>query len=72
MSEVIGKAAGQIWHYLAKNNTPISIASLAKKTDLSSAMVTMAVGWLAKEGKLVFEEKGKQLLVSLCPSEVCS
>lgn len=72
MNEIIGKAAGQIWQSLAKDNTPISIASLAKKTTLSSAMVTMAIGWLAKEGKLVFEEKGKQVLVSLCPSEVCS
>ncbi len=71
MNEIIGKAAGQIWHYLADNNAPISIASLAKKTELSSTMATMAVGWLAKEGKLVFEEKGKQMLVSLCPSEVC-
>jgi hypothetical protein len=35
-------------------------------------MTQMALGWLAREGKLKFEEKGKTLYVSLCTAGVCS
>lgn len=66
MQEKIGQAAGQIWKFLAENPEPVSISALAKKTALNSQMTTMALGWLARENKLLFAEKGKTLLVSLC------
>jgi hypothetical protein len=68
MQEKIGQAAGAVWQYLATNPEPVSVAVLAKKVDLSSQMVSLALGWLARENKIQFAEKGKTLLVNLFPA----
>lgn len=72
MNEKIGQAAGQIWQVLSKSQEPVSIAALSKKADISSQMTQMALGWLSREGKLKFEEKGKTLTVSLSTVGCCS
>jgi predicted transcriptional regulator len=72
MNEKIGQTAGQIWQILAKSPEPVTLTTLAKKADTNSQMTQMALGWLAREGKLKFEEKGKTLYVSLCTAGVCS
>lgn len=66
MQEKIGQAAGQIWQYLSANSGPVSLSSLSKKSGLNAQMTALGLGWLARENKLHFEEKGKTLLVSLC------
>jgi|FrelakmetLWP11LW_1041352.scaffolds.fasta_scaffold58261_2 DNA-binding transcriptional regulator GbsR (MarR family) len=71
MQEKIGQAAGQIWGILASTSEPVSVSALSKKTDLSSQMTALGLGWLARENKLRFEEKGKTLLVSLVGSGAC-
>jgi hypothetical protein len=72
MHDKIGQAAGQIWQTLAKSQEPVNIAVVARKADVNAQLAPMALGWLAREGKLKFEEKGKMLFVSLTTSEVCS
>jgi hypothetical protein len=72
MNEKIGQAAGQIWQILAANQEPISIAALSKKANTTSQMTQLALGWLAREGKLNFVEKGKTLTVSLSAAGCCS
>jgi predicted transcriptional regulator len=72
MNEKIGQAAGQIWKVLSANPEPISVTNLSKKADISSQMTQMALGWLAREGKVKFEEKGKTLSVSLSTTGCCS
>jgi hypothetical protein len=72
MNEKIGQVAGQIWQVLAKSQEPLSLTTLAKKADTTSQMTQMALGWLAREGKLKFEEKGKSFYVSLSASMCCS
>lgn len=72
MNDKIGQAAGQIWQVLSKSQEPMSIAALSKKADINSQMTQMALGWLAREGKLKFEEKGKTLCVSLSTAGCCS
>jgi len=72
MNEKIGQAAGQIWKVLSTSQEPVSIAALSKKADINSQMTQMALGWLAREGKLKFEEKGKTLSVSLSTTGCCS
>lgn len=71
MQEKIGQAAGQIWKCLATASEPMSISALSKKTDLNSQMVSFGLGWLARENKLRFDEKGKTLLISLVDAGVC-
>ena len=64
MENEIGNAAGIIWDYLNKNGaTPI--AMLKRKTNLSTDLINRGIGWLAREGKLKFEVKDKDTVISL-------
>lgn len=71
MHDKIGQAAGQIWQILAKSKEPMTLATLPKKADMNAQLAQMALGWLAREGKIKLEEKGKTVSVSLSPSECC-
>lgn len=59
----IGEAAGQVWRALAAQG-PLTYAKLVKETGASRDLVMQAVGWLAREDKLDFEE-GRTLRVGL-------
>ena len=65
MQETIGQSAGQVWHLLANTTEPIKITDIPKKTKLTAQLAYMGLGWLAKEGKLVYHNKGASTLVSL-------
>ncbi len=58
MEETIGKAAGDVWQHL-KQNGPTSAAKLKTELKLSATLVERAIGWLAREGKLLESKKGK-------------
>jgi hypothetical protein len=44
-----------VWKTLAAKG-PLSIAKLTSETGLSRELVLQAIGWLAREDKLAFEE----------------
>ncbi len=56
--EDIGLAAGEVWNYLNRHGeaTP---SRLAAATGLSTKEVQRALGWLAREGKLIIETDGR-------------
>lgn len=60
----IGITAGVVWEELS-NNGPMTIAALKKVQNLSEAEVQRAIGWLAREDKILFEKHGKGILISL-------
>jgi hypothetical protein len=60
----IGAAAGKIWHYLEKNGSS-SVTKITTDTGLGKNDVQRAIGWLAKENKLVIELKGRVEMLSL-------
>jgi predicted ArsR family transcriptional regulator len=60
----IGTAAGKIWEYLNENGQA-SVSKITKETGLNRNDVQRAIGWLAKEDKLVFETQGRTELLSL-------
>lgn len=60
----IGKVAGLVWDLLA-GEEPISLSQIAKRIDEPRDVVMQAVGWLAREDKLRFEEQGRTRLVAL-------
>ena len=64
MSNTIGDDAGKIWHYLAENGSA-SVSKIEKETELARNDVQRAIGWLAKEDKLVIEAKGRVETISL-------
>ncbi len=65
MQETIGQAAGQIWHLLANNSEPVNITDIPKKTTLTAQVAYPGLGWLACEQKVVYQQKGRSILVSL-------
>lgn len=64
MTSTIGAAAGKVWEYLSKNG-PSSVTKITNETKIDSKDVQRAIGWLAKEDKLVIEVKGRNETVSL-------
>ena len=62
--EKIGENAGNIWKTL-KENGQMSANALKKTIHLSEKDIYMGLGWLAREHKLSFEQKGNQTLLNL-------
>ncbi len=61
--EAIGIAAGEVWARLAEK--PATVAELKKATDCSDELTLIAIGWLAREGKLQFESTARSVTLSL-------
>jgi NDP-sugar pyrophosphorylase family protein len=67
----IGQAAGIIWKYLATHNDrPATIAELQKLKGVGANDAMAAIGWLAREGKLVLKQEGRTTKVQLTPAEI--
>ncbi|MDC9725798.1 MAG: winged helix-turn-helix domain-containing protein [Gammaproteobacteria bacterium] len=64
MAGLIGTAAGVVWSYLNINGAS-SVTKITKETDLDAKGVQRAIGWLASEGKLTIDMKGRTETVSL-------
>lgn len=60
----IGETAGAVWCVL-KENGPMTLAQLAKTVGGARDTCMQAIGWLAREDKIVFEERGRSRLVAL-------
>jgi hypothetical protein len=66
MTAQVGEAAGKVWHTL-KEDGELSTAQLKKKTGADDKTLWMALGWLAREDKLNFNQVKNTLKVSLRP-----
>jgi hypothetical protein len=64
MRDVIGDAAGKIWHYLNENGE-VSVSKVTTETGLGKNEVQRAIGWLLKEDKLNIEVVGRAETLSL-------
>jgi hypothetical protein len=64
MIETIGANAGKIWAYLVKNETA-TLSAIKKELDLKADSAGLAIGWLAREGKIEFNKKGASLNINL-------
>jgi len=60
----IGQTAGLVWHVLNENG-PLNLSQIIKKVDRPRDEVMQAIGWLAREDKLVFSEQGRARFVAL-------
>lgn len=63
-----GETAGAIWRLLAENGRT-SLSALIKQVDAPREQVLLAVGWLAREDKLVFSEDKRGRWLALRPEE---
>ena len=60
----IGSVAGLIWHYLELNG-PVTLSKLAKEIDAPRDAVMQGIGWLAREGKIRFDETPRSKVIAL-------
>ncbi|HOH55897.1 MAG TPA: winged helix-turn-helix domain-containing protein [Paludibacteraceae bacterium] len=63
-TENIGINAGSVWNVLNEKGE-MDVKALKKSTKLSEKDLNMALGWLAREGKIEFNETEESLLVHL-------
>jgi hypothetical protein len=63
-SERIGETAGDVWRVLAERGGQ-TVAGIKKSIDAPDDVILLALGWLAREDKLVFETSGRSVTVSL-------
>ena len=64
MRDVIGEAAGKVWHYLDENGGA-SVTKITTETGLGKNEVQRAIGWLLREDKLNVETNGRAETLSL-------
>ncbi|MDR2144897.1 MAG: winged helix-turn-helix domain-containing protein [Tannerella sp.] len=63
--EIIGTNAGLVWNAL-NGAGKLSTKDLKKQTKIKTdKLLFAALGWLAKEDKLIFTEKDEDLYVAL-------
>jgi len=66
--ETIGETAGKIWKQLGTKGQT-SLKTLARHVGSDQATTQLAVGWLAREGKVRLGKKGEQIIVALTETE---
>lgn len=60
----IGEVAGEVWHAL-EGGEALTVANVKKQVDAPPELVTAAIGWLAREDKLDFNQTGRSLKLTL-------
>jgi len=62
-TEKIGTNAGLIW--AALENGELNVKAVKKATKLAEKDLNLALGWLAREGKVTFKEVEGELFIAL-------
>lgn len=62
--ELIGETAGEVWQTLLEHGQ-LTLTQLAKEVDAPRDRVMQAVGWLAREDKIRFDEQARRKVISL-------
>lgn len=60
----IGETAGMVWNFL-RSNGDCSLSALEKGVEAPRSMVSMAVGWLAREGKIEVKDEKRAVRIFL-------
>ncbi len=63
--EAVGVTAGKVWSFL-ENQGPASMTTIEREVEAPKLLVHLALGWLAREGKLVVEERKGRAFLSVC------
>ena len=64
IKEQVGETAGRVWQVLSDQG-PQTLAQLKKRLNGSGELVTVALGWLAREDKVDISQDKKNLRVAL-------
>ena len=63
-TKTIGETAGLVWNHL-QSNGECSLSALEKGVEAPRSLVSMAVGWLAREGKIELKEEKRAVRILL-------
>ncbi len=63
--ENIGLTAGKIWNYLNNKNDFVDVLELKFQLKLTNTELYLAIGWLAREDKLIFLPENNKLKIKL-------
>jgi len=63
LSEKIGISAGLVWTALESGE--LNVKTVKKATKLAEKDLNLALGWLAREGKVKFNEVEGELFIAL-------
>ena len=63
LSEKIGISAGLVW--AALEGGELNVKAVKKATKLAEKDLNLALGWLAREGKVKFNEVEGELFIAL-------
>ena len=64
MDVQIGETAGEVYRFLEANG-PCSVSRLKKGTHQKDAAIHQALGWLAREDKVIREANGRTVVWTL-------
>ena len=64
MLDNIGHIAGTIWHYLEVNDEA-TVTKITREIGETERTVLMGIGWLAREGKLDFNQRKQGTYITL-------
>jgi predicted transcriptional regulator len=67
-AEDIGNTAGKVWTFLRKSGES-SLTAIERGVGAPKPLVCMAIGWLAREGKIALRQDKRTLQLSLSDSE---
>lgn len=62
--EIIGQNAGLLWKSLHEKG-PATVSELKKRTKLGETEMQRGIGWLAREGKVGFDQQGRSVKLFL-------
>jgi hypothetical protein len=65
MIEDIGNTAGEIWRFLEQQTEPVNLTTLKKNVPISSSLLMMGLGWLAREDKVRIESSEASYKISI-------
>lgn len=66
MIDVIGTNAGLVWHALNESKKGLTVKEIQQNSTVRTQNeILMALGWLAKEGKVEFSSTEKDFKVTL-------
>ncbi len=64
MIKAIGETAGKVWHFLDQAGEA-NLNQIKKGVEADPNLILQAIGWLAREDKLVIEKKGRFITYAL-------
>lgn len=64
MINAIGETAGKVWHFLDEAGEA-NLNQIKKGVKADPNLILQAIGWLAREDKLIIEKKGRFVTYAL-------